>query len=126
MRLIFPCSEVLETAQGLEVDLPVILAPCPTSLRVWTGGEQHAVSVAPQCGDGVQIEANDFLNILLLRIVAVHAMRGAARRQAMPRRTQLLPIEVDPGCFRVSQTAPETAVRWCVQRRRSSDSGCGS
>ena len=53
MRLIFSCAEVLEAAQVLEVDLPGILAPCPTALRVRTGVEQHAVSVAPQFGDGV-------------------------------------------------------------------------
>src|SRR4029434_10111823 len=38
----------------------------------------------------------------LLRIVAIYAMIGDARRQAMPMRTQLLPIEVDPGFFRLS------------------------
>ena len=68
MRLIFPGSEVLETAQGLEVDLPVLLAPCRASLRVWTGVEKHAVGVAPQFGDGVQIEADDLINVFLLRI----------------------------------------------------------
>jgi hypothetical protein len=68
MRLIFPCAEVLETVQGLEVDLPVILAPCPASLRVRTGIEKQAVGVAPQLGDRVQIEADDFINIFLLRI----------------------------------------------------------
>src|SRR2546429_2370797 len=53
MRLIFSGAEVLEAAQVLEVDLPVILAPCPTALRVRTGVEKHAVSVAPQFGDSV-------------------------------------------------------------------------
>ena len=47
MRFIFHGSEVLETAQGLEVDLPVILTSCPASLRVRTGIEKHAVGVAP-------------------------------------------------------------------------------
>src|SRR6516165_8560651 len=63
MRLIVSCAEVLETAQVLEVDLPVILAPCPTSLRAWPGREKQAVGVAPQCGDGVQLEADDGINI---------------------------------------------------------------
>jgi hypothetical protein len=54
--------------QGLEVDLPSIFAPCPTSLRVRTGVEKHAVGVAPQFGNGVQIEADDFINVFLLRI----------------------------------------------------------
>src|SRR5256885_12034930 len=102
MWLIFSCAEVLETAQVLEVDLPRIFAPCPTSLRVRSGGEKHAVGVAPQFGDGVQMEADDFINRLLLRIVAIHAVIGDARRQAMPMRTQLLLGEVDSGFFRLS------------------------
>src|SRR5215218_9849909 len=101
MRLIFACAEVLEMAQVLEVDLPSIFAPCPTALRVQSGVEKHAVGVAPQFGDGVQIEVNDFITIFLLRIVAIYTMIGEARRQAMPMRTQLLPIEVDPGFFRL-------------------------
>ena len=68
MRLIFSCAEVLETAQVLEVDLPVILPPCPAALRVRPSVEKPAVGVAPQCGDGVEIKANDFINIFLLRI----------------------------------------------------------
>src|SRR5919201_109410 len=95
MRLILPGAEIFKTAQVLEVDLPVILAPCPTALRVRTGVEKHAVSVAPQFGDGMQIEADDFINIFLLRIVAVHTMILDTRRQAIPMRTQLLLVEVD-------------------------------
>src|SRR5262245_65761425 len=67
MRLIFACAEVLETAQVLEVDLPSIFAPCPAALRVQSGVEKQAVGVAPQFGDGVQIEANDFINEFQLR-----------------------------------------------------------
>ena len=73
MRFIFPCSEILETAQGLEVDLPVILALCPASLGVRTGVGKPAVGVAPQLGDRVQIEADDFINIFLLRIDLLYA-----------------------------------------------------
>src|SRR4029450_5615416 len=102
MRFLRLRSEVLETVQGLEVDLPIIFAPCPTSLRVRTGVEKQAVGVAPQFGDGVQIETDDFINIFLLRIVAIHAMIGDARRQAMPMLTQLLLVEVDPGFFWLS------------------------
>ena len=102
MRFLWPRAEVLEPAQVLEVDLPSIFAPCPTALRVRTGVEKHAVGVAPQCGDGVQLEADDFSNILLLRIVAIHTMIGDARRQAMSMRTQLLRVEVDSGFFRLS------------------------
>src|SRR6266849_9207552 len=54
MRLIFACAEILETAEVLEVDLSVILALCPASLRVRTCREKHAVGVAPQRGDRVQ------------------------------------------------------------------------
>jgi hypothetical protein len=96
-RFLCPRAEVLETAQVWDVDLPSILPPGPTALRVRPGVEKHAGGVAAQFGDGVQIEADDFSNILLLRLVAVHAMIGEARRQAMPRRTQLLLGEVDPG-----------------------------
>src|SRR4030095_14414914 len=111
MRFLWPRAEVFETVQGLEVDLPIIFTPCPTSLRVRTGVEKHAVSVAPQFGDGMQIEADDFINIFLLRIVAVHTMILDARRQAMPMLAQLLPVEVDPGFFRVSLSG-------CLSRRR--------
>src|SRR5215470_14747854 len=99
MRLICSWAKVLEPAQVLEVDLPVRLPPCPPALRVWTGVEKPAVGVAPQFGDGVQLKAHDFINIFLLRIVAVHTMICDARRQAMPMRMQLLLIEVDPGLF---------------------------
>ena len=68
MRFLWPRAEVLETVQGLAVDLPSICAPCPTALGVRTGVEKHAVGVAPQCGAGVQMEANDFINVLLLLI----------------------------------------------------------
>jgi hypothetical protein len=65
MRFLCPRAEVLETAQGLAVDLPIIFASSPTSLRVWTGVEKPAVGVAPQFGDRVQIETDDFINIFL-------------------------------------------------------------
>src|SRR5437867_255650 len=96
MRLLFSCAEVLETAQVLEVDLPSIFAPGSPSLWVRTGVEKQAVGVAPQAGDRVQIETDDFINIFLLRIVAIHTMIDDARRQAMPMRAQLLLVEVDP------------------------------
>src|SRR5262245_19809223 len=101
MRFLLHGAAGFETAQGLEVDLAIIFAPCPTSLRVRTGIEKHAVGVAPQFGDGMQIEAGDFINIFLLCIVAVYTMIFDTRRQAMPMRTQLLLVEVDPGCFRL-------------------------
>ena len=111
MRFIFPGTEVLETAHGLEVDLTVILAPCPASLWVRTGLEKPAVGVAPQLGDRVQLEADDFIHILFLRLGAVHAMIGDAWRQAMPMLAQLLRVEIDPGLFRLSR-------RGLLSRRR--------
>src|SRR5262245_65408520 len=71
MRLIFACAEVLETAQVLEVDLPSIFAPCPAALRVQSGVEKQAVGVVPQFGDGVQIEAIEFIMVFLLRVVGI-------------------------------------------------------
>ena len=109
----------LETAQVLEIDLPIIFAPCPTALRVQAGVEQHAVGVAPQFGDRMQIETDDFINIFLLRIVAIHAMIGAARRQAMSMRTQLLRIDVDPGFFRLGLRGLFPRRRLCGGERQS-------
>src|SRR5215510_375067 len=111
MRFLWPRAEVLEPVQGLEVDLAIIFTPGPTALRVRTGVEEPAVRVASQFGDGVQLEADDFINIFLLRIVAVHTMIVDARRQAMPMRTQLLRIEVDPGFF-------PRSLDGCLSRRR--------
>src|SRR4029434_10775283 len=102
MRLLFSCAKVLERAQVLEVDLPSIFAPSSPSLWVRTGIEKQAVGVAPQAGDRVQIATDDFVNIFLLCIVAIHTMIDDSRRQAMPMRTQLLRVEVDSGFFRLS------------------------
>src|SRR5262247_1274967 len=101
MRLICSWAKVLEMAQVLEVHLPSIFASCPTALRVRSGVEKQAVGVAPQFGDRMQIEADDCINIFLLRIVAVYTMIGDSRRQAMPMLAQLLRVEVDPGFFRL-------------------------
>src|SRR5215813_8624958 len=101
MRFLWSRAEVLESVQGLEVDLAIIFTPGPTALRVRTGVEEPAVRVASQFGDGVQLEADDFSNVFLLRIVAIHTMIADARRQAMPMRTQLLLVEVDPRVFRL-------------------------
>jgi hypothetical protein len=118
-RLIVSCAEVLEPAQVLAVDLLSLFAPGPTALRVRSGGEQHAVGVAPPFGDGVQIEADDFITIFLLRLVAIHTMIGDARRQAMPMLTPLLLVEVDPGCFWLS-------LGGFLARRRLRDGECES
>src|SRR5262245_16937035 len=55
MRLLCSCTEVLETAQVLEGDLPSICAPGSPSLWVRTGVEKQAGGGAPQAGDRVQI-----------------------------------------------------------------------
>src|SRR5262247_4889127 len=112
MRLICSWAKVLETAQVLEVHLPSIFAPCPTALRVRSGVEKHAVGIAPQFGDRMQIEADNCIHILLLRIVAIYAMLGDTRRQAMPMRTQLLRVEVDPRVFRLGLCG--VLSRWCL------------
>src|SRR5919205_3163922 len=62
MRLICAWAEVLEMAQVLEVHLPSIFTSCPTALRVRSGVEKYAVGIAPQFGDRMQIEADDFIN----------------------------------------------------------------
>jgi hypothetical protein len=103
MRLILSGAESLETAQVLEVALPSICAPCPTALRGRTGREQPAVGVAPPFGQRMQIETDDFIQLCLLRIVAIHAMLGDTRRQALSMRTPLLRGEVDPGFFRLGR-----------------------
>jgi hypothetical protein len=111
LRVFWPRAAVLETVQGLAGDLPILLTPCPTSLRVRTGGEKHAVSVAPPWGEGMPREADAFLTLFLLRIVAVSTGLGDTRRQAMPRLAQWLRVEGDPGFFRLSLCG-------CLARRR--------
>jgi len=69
MRFIGHGAKVLETAQGLEVDLAVLFAPCPASLRVRTSVKKPAVGVAPQFSDGMQLEADNFIQIFLLLVV---------------------------------------------------------
>src|SRR5215211_5850721 len=85
-RFIVHGAKIRATAHGLEVDLAVIFAPCPTALRVQTRGEKPPVRVAPQLRNRVPLKADDLIKICLLRRVAVHAMRAKARWQALPRR----------------------------------------
>jgi hypothetical protein len=94
-------AKVLDTAQGLEVDLAVICAPGPASLRVRTRVEKPTGRIAPPCGARVQRKADDFSTIVLLRLIAVHAMIDHARWQALPRRAPWLLGEVDPALFRL-------------------------
>jgi hypothetical protein len=119
MRCLCPRAAVLETAHGLAVDLPSLGAPCPTARRVRTGGEQHAVGVAPQCGAGMPIEADDFLTRLLLRRGAVPALRGEARRQARARRVQLLRGAVAPRVVRLGLRGGRSRRRLRAGERQS-------
>ena len=112
----------LAPAQGLEVDLAVICAPCPASLRVRTRVKKPAVGVAPQCSDGMEREADHFIQIFLLRIIAIQAMRGDARRQAMPMLTSLLLVEVNTGFCRLGPSWPLRPVA-SVRRRASRRTG---
>ena len=114
MRLLLSGAALLETAPVWAVALPRIVAPCPTALRVRTGGEQHAVGVAPPLGTRMPSEPDDFSTIFLLRIVALHAMSGAPRRHAMSRRTQWLRVAGAPGFCRLG-------LRGLFSRRRRGD-----
>ena len=93
------CPQSVEAAQVLPVDFAVILAARPFALGMRTGREKPAVGVAPQFGNGVQIETDDFINIFLLRIVAIHTMIVDARWQAMSMLAQLLLVEIHPCRF---------------------------
>src|SRR5262252_1921987 len=62
MRFLWPRAEVLEPVQDLEVDLAIIFTLGSTALWVRTGVEKPAISVAPQFGDSVQMEADDFIH----------------------------------------------------------------
>ena len=101
MRCIGHGAKVLEPAQGRAVDLAVIGAPGPASLRVRTSVKKPAVGVAPPLSDGLQLEADHFIQLWLLRIIAIHAMLGDARRHALPMLTELLRVEVNTGCGRL-------------------------
>ena len=69
-------AEVLKAVQVVKVDLAVILTLGPAALGVCPGIEETAVGVVAQLGDRVQLEGDDFVDILLFRKVAVHAMIG--------------------------------------------------
>src|SRR5215470_8097820 len=101
MRCLCSCAESRETASVWAVDRPRICAPCPTALWVRPGVEKQAGGGAPQSGDRVPSEVDDFLNLCLLCLVAIHPMIGDSRRQAQPMRTPWLRVAVDPGCFRL-------------------------
>jgi hypothetical protein len=96
-----PRAAGLDTMQGLAGDLPSLLAPRPTALRVRTGGETHAGGVTAPWGHGVPLAADDFSNIGLLRLGAIHTRLAETRWQAMPMRAQGRRGAVDPGCCRL-------------------------
>jgi hypothetical protein len=92
-------AEGLKTVEVLKMDFPIILTPRPAALWVRAGGEKPTVGVASQLGNRVQVETDRFIKVLLLGKVPVHAMLGDLRRQAVPLRTQLLPIKIHSGLF---------------------------
>src|SRR5262249_275782 len=63
--------------------------------------------------------ADDFINVFLLRIVAIHTMIADARRQAMPMLAQLLLVEVDPGVFQRSLSGFLARRGLCTAKRKS-------
>src|SRR5437588_5037124 len=92
-------AQIFKPAEVREVDLAIVLALPPTALRVRAGIKEPTVGIAPQLGDGMQFEVNDFINIFLLRKIAVHGVIFDALGQALTLRAQLLLVEINPGFF---------------------------
>ena len=69
--LIFPRSEIFKSAQVLPVDLTVVLALAPATAWVLTGIQKQAISIAAQLRDRMESETDNFINIFLLREVAI-------------------------------------------------------
>ena len=64
-------AEILKAAEVLKIDLAIILARPPASLRVWFSEQEQAIGIAPQLGNRMQIEADHLINIFLLRKVVL-------------------------------------------------------
>src|SRR5215510_7418970 len=90
-------AEVGEAAKVVKVDLAVILALGPAPQRMRASIKEQTVRVAPQLRDRVQVESNDFINIFLLRKVAVHAVRDDTFWQALTLHAQLLFVDIPSG-----------------------------
>jgi len=94
---IFERPKILKPAQVLPVDLAVVLASSPAPVRMRAGVEEQTVGIAPQLGDRMQLQTDDFINVFLLRKVAVDRMISDRWRQTMMMLAQLLAIEIDQG-----------------------------
>src|SRR5262249_43859733 len=90
-------AQILKPAQVLKVDLAIVLALPPTALPMRARIKEQTVGVAPELGDRVKLEVNDFIKIFLFRKVAVHAVIFDALWQAMTRIAQLLLVEINSG-----------------------------
>src|SRR5262245_791390 len=75
-----PGTEGRKAAEVLKIDFAIILTPRPTALGVQAGVEKSTVGVAPQLGNGVQVETDSCIKVFLLGKVPVHAMIGDLRR----------------------------------------------
>src|SRR5581483_193897 len=83
MRFVCQRPEVLKPAQVLPVDLAVVLALAPAPPRMRFGVKEQTVGITTQFGDRVQSETDDFVNVFLLREVAVYGMISDLRWQPM-------------------------------------------
>src|SRR3712207_5386736 len=114
-------AQVFKPAQVREVDLARILALRSAAFFVRAGIEEETVGVAPQLGDRVQLERNNFIDVFLFRKVAVHAVICDLRRQAMALVTQLLFVEINSGLF-LLLSARRLRIAWwrlCADERES-------
>ncbi len=74
MLIIFQRPQILKPAQVLPVDLAVVLALAPTTARVWAGIQEQAIGVAAQLRDRMEPEIDNYINIFLLRVIAIYGM----------------------------------------------------
>lgn len=83
------------------------------------GIKEPTVGIAPQFGDRMQLETDDFSNVLLFRKVAVHAVICDALGQARTLRAQLLFVEINASLFLLSFRAALAWRRLCDGERQS-------
>src|SRR2546427_3518256 len=94
-------AERLKPLQVVKVDLTVIFAPPPPALWRGAGIQEPAVGVAPQLSNRRQLEGHHFLNIVLFRKIAVHAVIFDPLGQTLALLPQLLLVEIDSGLLLV-------------------------
>src|SRR4030095_782136 len=76
--------------QVLKVHFAVILAPPSPLFRMWSGIEKRTVGVVPEFGNGMEIQGDDFIDVLLLGKVAIHAVIPNRAGEAMALSVELL------------------------------------